>query len=864
MLRELGETIDIHGGGRDLVFPHHECETAQSESVTGQPFVRLWFHVGLVGLDGTKMSKSLGNLVFVGDLCKEWDAAAVRLALLAHHYREDWDWRTDEDMPAAAARLALWRSAPDDGAGDVGLTAVRAALDDDLDTPAALARARRGGHGRASGGRRGTPSRHHALTHGPGPAGWSSTLGGPRTVSGPGAIASGRRSRKGSTMPGVISVGLPDGSTRELTEGTTGIELAQSIGSRLAKAAVVATVDGREVDLESPLPDGALVAIVTADSDAGREVLRHSTAHVMAQAVRRLWPGAKYAIGPVIENGFYYDFELPDGAHFTDDDLDRIDAEMRAIIKEDQPFVRHEHTLEEGLEIFADQPFKQEIIRAVGSGADEVDAAGSVVSTYRNNDAFIDLCRGPHVPSTSRLGHFKLMRVAGAYWRGDEKREQLQRIYGTAWESEKALAAHLHQLEEAERRDHRKLGAELDLFSFPEEIGSGLAVFHPKGGTIRRLMEEYSRQRHVESGYDFVNSPHITKSALFEESGHLDWFAEGMYPPMELDGGQQYYLKPMNCPFHILVYKSHQRSYRELPMRLFEFGTVYRYEKSGVLQGLTRVRGMTQDDAHIFCTREQMDAELVRTMHFVLDLLRDYGLNEFYLELSTKPPGKAVGSDEDWEVATEALRTTALEMGLDLVMDEGGGAFYGPKISVQARDAIGRTWQMSTVQLDFQLPQRFGLEYIGADNQRHQPIMIHRALFGSVERFMAVLIEHYAGALPTWLSPEQVRIIPVTDAHADYAHSVAAACAAAGLRATVDGSGEKMGALIRRAKLAKVPYVLVVGDQDVAAGSVGVNRRGWTTKPEQGVPLADLVTEVVEEVARRGLPEDRAPSAASA
>ena len=553
-------------------------------------------------------------------------------------------------------------------------------------------------------------------------------------------------------------------------------------------------------------------------------MLRHSTAHVMAQAVRRLWPGAKYAIGPVIENGFYYDFELPDGAHFSDDDLDRIDAEMRAIIKEDQPFVRHEHTLEEGLEIFADQPFKQEIIEAVETGADEVDAAGSVVSTYRNSDAFIDLCRGPHVPSTGRLGHFKLMRVAGAYWRGDEKREQLQRIYGTAWESEKALAAHLHQLEEAERRDHRKLGAELDLFSFPEEIGSGLAVFHPKGGTIRRLMEEYSRQRHVESGYDFVNSPHITKSALFEQSGHLDWFADGMYPPMELDGGQQYYLKPMNCPFHILVYKSHQRSYRELPMRLFEFGTVYRYEKSGVLQGLTRVRGMTQDDAHIFCTREQMDAELVRTLHFVLDLLRDYGLNEFYLELSTKPPGKAVGSDEDWEVATEALRTTALEMGLELVMDEGGGAFYGPKISVQARDAIGRTWQMSTVQLDFQLPHRFGLEYIGADNQRHQPIMIHRALFGSVERFMAVLIEHYAGALPTWLSPEQVRVIPVTDAHADYAHSVADACAAAGLRATVDGSGEKMGALIRRAKLAKIPYVLVVGDHDVAAGTVGVNR----------------------------------------
>ncbi len=660
-------------------------------------------------------------------------------------------------------------------------------------------------------------------------------------------------------MAGVISVDLPDGSQRELTEGTTAAQLAHSIGSRLAKAAVVADVNGHEVDLGTELHDGDLVAIVTDQTEAGREVLRHSTAHVLAQAVLRLWPGAKYAIGPVIENGFYYDFELPHGAHFSDDDLERIEAEMRAIIKEDQPFVRSEHDLAHGLEIFADQPFKREIITAVGEGSDEVDAAGSVVSTYRNSDDFVDLCRGPHVPSTKRLGHFKLMRVAGAYWRGDEHREQLQRIYGTAWESEKALAAYLHQLEEAERRDHRKLGAELDLYSFPEEIGPGLAIFHPKGGTIRRLMEDYSRQRHVEAGYDFVNSPHITKAHLFEVSGHLDWFAEGMYPPMDLDGGAQYYLKPMNCPFHILVYRSHQRSYRELPMRLFEFGTVYRYEKSGVLQGLTRVRGMTQDDAHIFCTREQMDAELVRTLRFVLDLLRDYGLNEFYLELSTKPAGKAVGSDEEWAVATEALRTTALEMGLELVMDEGGGAFYGPKISVQARDAIGRTWQMSTVQLDFQLPQRFGLEYVGADNARHRPIMIHRALFGSVERFMAVLIEHYAGALPTWLCPEQIRVIPVTDAHADYAWSVVAACKAAGLRAEVDESGEKLGALIRKAKLAKIPYVLVVGADDVAAGSVGVNRRGWTTKPEQGVALETFVAEAIDEVARRGLPEDRAP-----
>jgi threonyl-tRNA synthetase len=663
-------------------------------------------------------------------------------------------------------------------------------------------------------------------------------------------------------MPGVISVRLPDGSVRELAEGTTAGALAKDIGSRLAKAAVVATVDGREVDLGTVLPDGAEVAIVTVDSDAGREVLRHSTAHVMAQAVRRLWPGAKYAIGPVIENGFYYDFELPGGAHFSDDDLERIDAEMRAIIKEDQVFVRHEHTVEEGLEIFADQPFKEEIIRAVEEGADEVDAGGSVVSTYRNSDAFIDLCRGPHVPSTGRLGHFKLMRVAGAYWRGDERREQLQRIYGTAWESDGALASYLHRLEEAERRDHRKLGAELDLFSFPEEIGSGLAVFHPKGGTIRRLMEDHSRARHVEAGYDFVNSPHITKRALFEESGHLDWFAEGIFPPMELDGGTEYYLKPMNCPFHILVYRSRQRSYRELPMRLFEFGAVYRYEKSGVLLGLTRVRGLTMDDAHIFCAPEQMDEELVRTLRFVLSLLRDYGLSDFYLELSTKPEGKAVGSDQEWEVATEALRRTAMEMGLELVMDEGGGAFYGPKISVQARDAIGRTWQMSTVQLDFQLPARFGLEYVGADNARHQPIMIHRALFGSVERFLGVLLEHYAGALPTWLCPEQVRVIPVTDSHLAYAESVVAACESAGLRAEVDVSGEKMGALIRRARVAKIPYVLVVGDQDVAAGSVGVNRRGWPSAPEKGVPLDTFVAEVADEVARKGLPEDRAPAVA--
>ncbi|MHB8329335.1 MAG: threonine--tRNA ligase, partial [Acidimicrobiales bacterium] len=548
-------------------------------------------------------------------------------------------------------------------------------------------------------------------------------------------------------MTGEVTVRLPDGSGRELPDGATALDLAAAIGPRLAKAAVAATVGGSPADLGTRLPDGAEVAIVTADSEPGRAVLRHSTAHVLAQAVIDLWPGAHYAIGPAIADGFYYDFALPGGATFSDDDLGRIEARMREIIAEDQPFVREERTLAEGLALFADQPFKREIIEGVGSDAAlGVEAAadlspGAAVSVYRNADAFVDLCRGPHVPSTGRLGNFRLLRVAGAYWRGDEHRPQLQRVYGTAWESAEALAVHLHRMEEAERRDHRRIGAELDLFSFPSEIGSGLALFHPKGATIRRLMEDYSRRRHVESGYEFVYSPHITKGELFEASGHLDWYAEGMFPPMELDEGHRYYLKPMNCPFHILVFGSRQRSYRELPLRLFEFGSVYRYEKSGVVHGLTRVRGMTQDDAHIFCTAEQMVGELQSVMRFVLDLLRDFGLEDFYLELSTKPADKSVGSDEEWEQATVALRDAAGQMGLELVLDEGGGAFYGPKISVQARDAIGRHWQVSTIQLDFQLPRRFAMEYVGADNARHRPVMIHRALFGSVERFLAILLE---------------------------------------------------------------------------------------------------------------------------
>jgi threonyl-tRNA synthetase len=663
--------------------------------------------------------------------------------------------------------------------------------------------------------------------------------------------------QKGNLMA-AVTVRLPDGATKEFEEGTTASQFAESIGPRLARAAVAATFDGAEVDLDTPLPNGAQVSVITADSEAGRAVLRHSTAHVLAQAVLRLWPGAHFAIGPVIEDGFYYDFELPGGAHFSDDDLGRIDSAMREIMAEDQPFIRHEHTIEEGLSIFGDQPFKREIIEAVEAGHEEVDAAaegaGAQVSTYWNSPTFTDLCRGPHVPSTSHLGHFALMRVAGAYWRGDEKRPQLQRIYGTAWESEKALAIHLDRLAEAERRDHRRLGAELDLFSFPEEIGSGLPVFHPKGGTIRRLMEDYSRQRHEAAGYEFVYTPHITKAELFETSGHLGWFAEGMFPPMELDGGQEYYLKPMNCPFHILIFKSHQRSYRELPMRLFEFGSVYRYEKSGVVHGLTRVRGMTQDDAHIFCTRDQMAHELHSTLTFVLSLLRDFGLDDFFLELSTRPEEKAVGSVEDWDEATEALRTAANAMDLELIIDEGGGAFYGPKISVQARDAIGRTHQMSTIQLDFQEPQRFGMEYIGADNGRHQPVMIHRALFGSVERFFAILLEHYAGALPTWLSPEQVRVLAVKDEHAAYAHKVADRLRAVGARVSVDPADEHLKARIRKAKVMKVPYILVVGDDDVHAGTVGVNRRG-SNQPERGVELMAFTDKLEDEIAERQIPE---------
>jgi threonyl-tRNA synthetase len=649
-----------------------------------------------------------------------------------------------------------------------------------------------------------------------------------------------------------ITITLPDGTTRDYGDGVTAGEIAASIGKGLAKAALAARVGDDWYDLDRPIDHDARVAIITPDSDDGREVLRHSTAHVMAQAVTDLFPGAMYAIGPAIADGFYYDFDLPKGQHFSDDDLARIEARMREIVKADEPFVREELDREHAIATFADQPYKVEIIERVDPEDSSEVGEGNVISVYRNprdgKPPFVDLCRGPHVPSTKRLGAFKLTKVAGAYWRGDEKRPMLQRIYGTAWESKAALEEHLHRLEEAEKRDHRKLGQELDLFSFPDEIGSGLAVFHPKGGAIRRVMEDYSRRRHEQAGYEFVNSPHITKSHLFEISGHLDWFADGMFPPMELDGGTEYYLKPMNCPFHILIYRSRMRSYRELPLRLFEFGTVYRYEKSGVVHGLTRVRGMTQDDAHIFCTREQIVPELTGALEFVLDLLRDYGLDEFYLELSTKPPGKAVGTDAEWDEATEALRTVAVNAGLELVMDEGGGAFYGPKISVQARDAIGRTWQMSTIQLDLQLPQRFGLEYVGADNDRHQPVMIHRALFGTIERFFGILTEHYAGAFPAWLAPVQVAVVPVADRHEDYAAEVSAALKADGRRVEVaHAHSDMLGARIRRAKLEKVPYVLVVGDDDVANRTVGVNARGGDA-PERDVALDEFCARLAFDV----------------
>ena len=648
-----------------------------------------------------------------------------------------------------------------------------------------------------------------------------------------------------------ITISLPDGSERQLPAGATALDLAGSIGKRLAKAAVAATVDGKQTDLTRPLPSGSTVAIITEDTEDGRHVLRHSTAHVMAQAVTRLFPGAKFSIGPAIENGFYYDFELPDGKTFHDDDLVAIEAEMRAIMQADQPFVRSEMSMNEAKQLFADQPYKVEIIERVEAAeADSEDATevgeGGVISAYRNSDTFVDMCVGPHVPSTKRLGYFKLQRVSGAYWRGNEKGPMLQRIYGTAWESKQALADHLHQLEEAAKRDHRKLATELDLLSFPHELGGGLAVWHPKGAIVRKLMEDFSRLRHEQGGYEFVFTPHLANGKLFETSGHLAWYADGMYPPMEMDNGT-YYMKPMNCPMHCLIYKSRQRSYRELPLRLFELGNVYRYERAGTLHGLMRIRGFTQDDSHIFCTPEQAPDEIASLLDFVLSVLRAFGFDEFTFNLSTKDPAKYVGTDEGWAEATDALQQALDRHGLEYSVKQGDAAFYGPKIDIDVRDAIGRSWQLSTIQYDFNMNERFDLEYVGADNERHRPIMLHRALFGSIERFFGVLLEHYAGNFPTWLAPLQVRVLPVATAHEEYAQKVAERLAEAGARVDMIGAGDALGKRIRSSKLDKLPYILVVGDDDLAADTVGVNPRGGEV--ERGVDVAEFIERFADEVA---------------
>ena len=631
------------------------------------------------------------------------------------------------------------------------------------------------------------------------------------------------------------------------------------------KDVVVCRVNGALKDLWTELSDGDVVESILISSPDGLAVLRHSTAHVMAQAVQEVYANTRLGIGPPIKDGFYYDFDPVNT--FNPDDLVKIESAMRKIVKEGQRFRRRVTTEAEALKELAHEPYKCELIGIKGPAGEEasVEVGGSELTIYDNlgrdgNPVWSDLCRGPHLPSTKHIPAFKLMRTAAAYWRGSEKNPMLQRIYGTAWPSQDELNAYLELLAEAEKRDHRRLGTELDLFSFPEEIGSGLAVFHPKGGIVRRAMEDYSRIRHEEENYEFVYSPHLTKAALFETSGHLQWYADGMYPPMILDEelnadgtvrkpGQQYYMKPMNCPFHNLIYKSRGRSYRELPLRLFEFGTVYRYEKSGVLHGITRARGFTQDDAHIYCTKEQMVGELDSLLTFVLNLLRDYGLNEFYLELSTKNEEKFVGEDADWAEATEALRKAATAQNLELVLDEGGAAFYGPKISVQAKDAIGRTWQMSTIQVDFQLPQRFELEYSATDGTRQRPVMIHRALFGSIERFFGVLTEHYSGAFPPWLAPVQAIGIPVADTFSDYLGEVIKAMRKAGIRAELDASDDRMQKKVRNAQMQKIPFMVIAGEEDQQAGAVSFRYRNGEQK--NGIPIADAIAEIKKVVAER-------------
>ena len=631
------------------------------------------------------------------------------------------------------------------------------------------------------------------------------------------------------------------------------------------KEIVVCKVNGQLRDLWTDLNDGDVVEGVSISSPEGLAVLRHSTAHVMAQAVQQTFSQTRLGIGPPITDGFYYDFDPQQP--FTPEDLEKIESAMRKIVKDGQRFKRRVTNEADALKELAHEPYKCELIGIKGGGNEEtsVEVGGAELTIYDNlgrdgQPVWSDLCRGPHLPSTKHIPAFKLMRSAGAYWRGSEKNPMLQRIYGTAWPSQDELNAYLELLAEAEKRDHRRLGQELDLFSFPEEIGSGLAVFHPKGGIVRRAMEDYSRKRHEEESYEFVYSPHLTKAALFQKSGHLDWYSEGMYPPMIMDeelhadgtikrAGQQYYMKPMNCPFHNLIFQSRQRSYRELPLRLFEFGTVYRYEKSGVLHGITRARGFTQDDAHIYCTKEQMPGELDSLLTFVLNLLRDYGLQDFYLELSTRNPEKSVGEDHDWEEATEALRKAALAQNLELVLDEGGAAFYGPKISVQAKDAIGRTWQMSTIQVDFQLPQRFELEFAAADGSRQRPVMIHRALFGSIERFFGVLTEHYSGAFPPWLAPVQVVGIPVADTFADYLSGVIKEMKASGIRAELDHSDDRMQKKVRNAQMQKIPYMVIAGEEDMNAGAVSFRYRNGEQK--NGIPVAQAIAEIKATIAAR-------------
>ncbi len=640
---------------------------------------------------------------------------------------------------------------------------------------------------------------------------------------------------------------------RVVTTGTTAADLFPG-----ERSVVAARVAGQLKDLAYVVAEGDEVEPVDITSPDGLNILRHSTAHVMAQAVQDLHPQARLGIGPPIKDGFYYDFDVDEP--FTPDDLKAIEKRMQEIQKRGQLFSRRVVTDEAARQELADEPYKLELIGLKGAAADaedgaDVEVGGGELTIYDNLDAktgelcWKDLCRGPHLPSTRYIPAFKLMRNAAAYWRGSEKNKQLQRIYGTAWPTRDELKAHLDFLEEAAKRDHRKLGSELDLFSFPDELGSGLAVFHPKGGTVRKEMEAYSRRRHEEAGYEFVNTPHLSKAKLFETSGHLPHYADGMFPPMEFEG-QDYYLKAMNCPMHNLVFRARGRSYRELPLRLFEFGTVYRYEKSGVVHGLTRARGFTQDDSHIYCTKEQVPDELDSLLTFVLNLLRDYGLSDFYLELSTRGDSdKFIGSDEEWAEATEQLRQAAGKQGLELVMDPGGAAFYGPKISVQARDAIGRTWQMSTIQVDFQQPARFGLEYTAADGSRQQPVMIHRALFGSIERFFAVLLEHYAGAFPAWLAPVQAVGIPVGDGHVGYLREFAEEAKRQGLRVEVDASSDRMQKKIRTWQKQKVPFMIIVGDDDMAGGTVSFRYRDGSQ--ENGIPRDQALAKLVDVVERR-------------